>query len=90
MVVTLCRALNQRTAPALYKHPEKMATSGNGSRIEGSMCVLVKDCIVRSTKAGDLVVVIEHIRPGDDVVETMTLLIFQKLNLAQGLMQFKQ
>ena len=42
------------------------------------MCVLVKDCIVRSTKAGDLVVVIEHIRPGDDVQETMTLLVFDQ------------
>ena len=42
------------------------------------MCVLVKDCNVRSTKAGDLVVVIEHVRPVDDIVETMTLLVFEQ------------
>ena len=42
------------------------------------MCILVKDCIVRSTKAGDLVVVIEHIRPEDDVVEELTLLVYDQ------------
>jgi hypothetical protein len=42
------------------------------------MCVLVKDCIIRSTKAGDLVVVIDHIRAEDDVVEELTLLVFDQ------------
>ena len=36
--------------PRSTRPPREMATSGNDSRIEGSMCVLVKDCIVRSTK----------------------------------------
>ena len=55
-----------------------MATSGDDARIEGRMCILVKDCIVRSTKAGDLVVVIDHIRAEDDAVEELTLLVYDQ------------
>ena len=69
MVVTLYRALKADGSRALQEHLVNMASSAHASRVEGSMCVLVKDCNVRSTKAGDLVVVIEHVRPVDDVVD---------------------
>lgn len=42
------------------------------------MCVLQKDCNVRNTKAGDVVVVIEHVAQSDNVQETLTLLIFEQ------------
>jgi hypothetical protein len=47
-------------------------------RVEGKSCVLVKDCIVRNTRAGDIAVVIEHVKPGNDAVETLTLLVFDQ------------
>ena len=42
------------------------------------MCVLVKDCIVRSTRAGDIVVVVEHVRAEENSAETLTLLVFDQ------------
>jgi hypothetical protein len=42
------------------------------------MCILVKDCILRSTRAGDVVVVIEHVGQSDTVQETLTLLVFDQ------------
>ena len=55
-----------------------MASSSRASRIKGAMCVLVKDCILRSTKAGDVVVVIEHVGQSDNVQETLTLLVYEQ------------
>ena len=55
-----------------------MASSSRASRIKGAMCILVKDCILRSTKAGDVVVVIEHVGQSENVQETLTLLVYEQ------------
>jgi hypothetical protein len=54
-----------------------MASTSRVSRIKGAMCVLVKECILRITKAGDVVVLIEHVEQSGNVQEALTLLVYE-------------
>ena len=44
--------------------------------VSGAQCVLVKNCVLRDTKAGEIAVVVNHSQPSNGVSELFTLMIF--------------